>query len=199
MKTLSDVVTLAAIAATLLIVSAAPAICQQGHGDMPSHGAQPQGATPPHQHDMMEMSAMHQEPHHVLAMAYRDNLVSFARALQHQAGQAKTVDPEFARAAVAEMKRSFNQMEQHHQDHMKTMDDTMKAGMADTMKQMDAHNAAIKEHLAELDHDVHTSAPDATSVSQHVAEILKHCNGMSKMHAGTMDHKMAGPKDPMKN
>ena len=39
-----------------------------------------------------------------------------------------------------------------------------------------------------------TGAPDAKSVSSHVAEILKQCDGMAKMHGGPMEHKMTGPK-----
>ena len=120
--------------------------------------------------------------------------MNFAKALRQEAAGAKTVSPEFARAAVAEMKRSFDQMQQHHQAHMKTMDEKMKAQMAGMMKQMDAHHSAIQEHLAALDKEVQTSAPDAKSISTHVAEILKHCDGMSKMHAGTMEHNMAGPQ-----
>ena len=144
-------------------------------------------------HDRMMMN-MANEPHHVLAMAYKDNLVSFAKALRQEAAKAKMVNLEFARAAVAEMKRSFDQMQEHHQDHMKTMDDKMKAQMADMMKQMDAHHSAIQEHLAALDKEMQTSAPDAKSVLNHVAEILKQCDGMAKTHGGPMEHKMAGPK-----
>ena len=143
-------------------------------------------------HDPM-MMAMANEPHHVLAMAYKDNLVTFAKALRQETAKAKTVNPEFARAAVAEMKRSFDRMQEHHQDHMKTMDDKMKAQMADMMKQMDTHHSAIQEHLAALDKEVQTSAPDAKSISNHVAEILKQCDGMANMQGGSMEHKMAAP------
>jgi polyhydroxyalkanoate synthesis regulator phasin len=195
MKKLSCGVTLATIAAAFLIVSGATAISQQGQSGIPPSSKQSKGKMPKHQQGMMGMSAMKQEPHHVLAMAYQDNLVNFAKALRHHAAEAKTVNPEFARAAVAEMKRSFDQMQEHHQEHMKTMDEKMKAQMADMMKQMDAHHSAIREHLAALDKEVQTSAPDAKGVSEHVAEILKQCEGMSKMHGGTMEHKMAAPKE----
>lgn len=194
-KKLSYLVALATFAATILTVSGAAAISQQGHSGMPSSSKPSQGTMPQHQHGMMDMSAMKQEPHHVLAMAYKDNLVNFAKALHHHAAMAKTVNAEFARAAVAEMRRSFDQTQQHHQAHMKTMDEKMKAQMADMMKQMDAHHAAIQEHLTALDKEVQTSAPDSKSISTHVAELLKHCEGMSKMHGGAMDHKMAGPKE----
>ena len=199
MKKLSYRVTLTTIAVTILMVSGAAAISQQEHSGMPPSTQQSQDTMPQHQHGMMDMSAMMQEPHHVLAMAYKDNLMNFAKALHHEASQTKPMNLEFAREAVTEMKRSFGKMQQHHQDHMKTMDmktmdDTMKAKMADRMKQMDAHHSAIQEHLDALDKEAHTSAPDSKSIATHVAELLKQCDGMSKMHGGAMDHKMADPK-----
>ncbi len=192
-KTRPYTMILAVISLTILITSGVAATSQQKQGEMPK------GKMSKNQHGMMDMSAMKQEPHHLLAMAYKDNLVNFAKALRHQAAKATTVNPEFARAAAAEMKRSFDQMQLHHQDHMKTMDEKMKAQMADMMKQMDAHHSAIQEFLAALDKEVQTSAPDAKSISKYVAEILKHCDGMSKMHGGTMEHKMAAPKDHKMN
>ena len=199
MKKLSYVMTLATIAATILIVSGAAAISQQGHSGMPPSSTQSQGTMPQHQQGMMDMSAMMQEPHHVLAMAYKDNLVNFAKALHHHAAMAKTVNAEFVRAAVAEMRRSFDQTQQHHQAHLKTMDEKMKSHMADMMKQMDAHHAAIQKHLTALEKEVQAAAPDAKGVAEHVAEILKECEGMSKMHGGTMEHKMDKPKEQKMN
>jgi hypothetical protein len=195
MKKPSYGVTLATIAATILIVSGAAAISQQGHSGMPQSSEQSQGKVPEHQKGMMDMSAMMQEPHHVLAMAYKDNLVNFAKALHHEANQTKPINPEFARTAVAEMRRSFDLMQEHHQDHMKAMDEQMKSHMADMMKQMDAHHASIGEHLTALEKEVHAAAPDSKGVSEHAAEILKQCDGMSKMHGGMMEHKMEAPKD----
>ncbi len=197
MKKLSYIVTLTTIAAMMLIVSAA-ASSQQEHSGMAPASKPAQGKMSkdqPGMHGMMDMSTMKQEPHHLLAMAYKDNLVSFAKALHQGANQTKPVGPEFARAAVAEMRRSFDQMQQHHQAHMKTMDEKMTSQMADMMKQMDTHQAAIQEHLTALEKSVQDVAPDAKAVSEHVAAVLKQCEGMSKMHSGAMEHKMARPKD----
>ena len=204
MKKLSYRVTLATIAVAILMVSGATAISQQEHSGMPPSSQPSQSTKPHHQQGMMDMSAMMQEPHHVLAMAYKDNLVNFAKALHQEASQTKPMNPEFAREAVAEMKRSFDQIQQHHRDHMKTMDmktmdEKMKAQMADMMKQMDARHTAIQEHLAALDKEAHTSAPDSKSIATHAAELLKQFDGMSKMHGGAMDHKMAGPKEHKMN
>lgn len=187
MKTRTGSMILAAIALACLIVGRAEAISHQDMSQMPESGKKSQG--------MMDMSAMKQEPHHVVAMAYKENLENFAKALRHEAGQTKPINPEFARAAVAEMKRSFDQMQEHHQDHMKSMNDQMKAHMADMVKQMDSHDAAIGEFLASLDKEVQTPTPDAKSALKDVDGILKHSDEMSKMHAAVMDHKMAGYED----
>lgn len=200
MKKPSCVVSLATLVVTILIVSGTAAISQQGQSGTTPSSKPSQGAMPQHQHGMMGMSAMMQEPHHLLAMAYRGNLVNFAKALRQEANRTtKPINLEFARAAVAEMKRSFDQMQQHHQEHMKTMDEKMKAQMAERMKKMDAHHAAIQEHLAALDTEVHTSAPDSKSISSHVTEILKQCEGMGKMHGGPMEHKTTAPKEHKMN
>ncbi len=198
MKKLPYILTLATIAATILIVSGAAAISQQGRSGMPQSSEQSQGKMPQHQQgmmDMMDMSAMMHEPHHQLAMAYKDNLANFAKVLRQGAVDTKTVDPDFARAAVAEMKRTFDQMQQHHQGYMNAMDEKMKAQMAGMMKQMDAHHLAIKEGLAALGKAVQTSAPDSQSISKYADDILKNCTSMSKMQGEMMNHKMAGPTD----
>jgi polyhydroxyalkanoate synthesis regulator phasin len=158
----------------------------------------PQSTMTKNQDGMMDMSVMMQEPHHQLAMAYKQNLESFAKALRDEAAKTATVNPEFARAAVAEMKRSFDLMQQHHQDHMKTIDDKMKAHMSNMMKQMEAQDAAIKEALAGLDKEVQNSAPDSKAISQYVDDILKNCD-MSKMHGEMMKDPMAQPTDHKMN
>ena len=158
-------------------------------------------AMPPHQGAIKagsSMRGMMMGPHHALAMAYRDNLVTFTRAVQRQASGAKTIDLELARPAVTEMRRSFDQMQVHHQAQMSTMGGDMKTMNHDEMKQstsaaktpmmammqqMDTHVTALKEHLAALETEVNASVPSPKSVSAHTAEILRHCAGMSRMPA----------------
>jgi hypothetical protein len=179
---------LAIVGLVLPITSAAAATSHQDTGGMP------QGTMAKNQEGMTNMSAMMQEPHHQLAMAYKQNLENFAKALRDEAAKTATVNSEFARAAVAEMKRSFDLMQQHHQDHMKTIDDKMKAHMSDMMKQMEAQDAAIKEALVGLDKEVQKSAPDSKAISQYVDDILKNCD-MTKMHGEMMKDPMAQPTD----
>ena len=145
---------------------------------------------PQHQEGMQGMSGMMEGPHHVLAMAYRDNLATFARALRAQVSQSKSVNLDLARPAVAEMRRSFDQMKQHHQAQMTMMGDQPKPAMAGTMQQMDTHLAALNEHLTALESEVNASTPDPKKVSEHTTEILKQCAGMSAMSGKAKPHQM---------
>jgi cytochrome c556 len=139
---------------------------------------------------MQGMSGMMEGPHHVLAMAYRDNLVTFARALRAQVAQSKTVNLDLARPAVAEMRRSFDQMKQHHRAQMAMMGDQTKPAMSGTMQQMESHMTALGEHLTALESEVNSSTPDPKKVSEHATEILKQCADMSAMHGKAKPHQM---------
>ena len=139
---------------------------------------------------MQGMSGMVEGPHHVLAMAYRDNLATFARALRAQVAQSKTVNLDLARPAVAEMRRSFDQMKQHHQAQMTMMGDQTKPAMSGTMQQMETRVAALNEHLTALESEVNASTPDPKKVSEHTTEILKQCADMSAMHGKATPHQM---------
>jgi hypothetical protein len=143
----------------------------------------PPPTMPPHQEgmkDMQGMSGMMEGPHHVLAMAYMDNLATFARALGAQVTQSKTVNLDLARPAVAEMRRSLDQMKQHHQAQMTMMGDQTKPPMSEMME---THLAALSEHLTALESEVNASTPDPKKVAEHTTEILKQCAGMSAMPA----------------
>jgi cytochrome c556 len=151
------------------------------------------GNMPQHQEGMKAMqgmSGMMQGPHHVLAMAYRDNLATFARALRAQVAQSKTVNLDLARPAVAEMRRSFDQMKQHHQAQMTMMGDQTKPAMSGMMQQMETRLAAISDHLTALESEVNASTPDPKKVSEHTTEILKQCAGMSAMSGKAKPHQM---------
>jgi hypothetical protein len=178
---------------------------------------------PQHQAGMKEMkgiSGMESQPHHVLAMAYRANLETFARALMASSTKSKAVDVDLARPAVAEMRRSFDQMRQHHQAQMTTMGDkpmgnkpkgnkpmggmmmgdkmmgdkmmgdTTKPQMSGSMQDMQSHLAALDEHLTALESALHVGTPDAKVVSAHTTEILKQCDKMSAKPAKTAPHHM---------
>jgi len=167
-------------AATLLAALMLGALTTGKAQNPPSHDK-----TPQHREgmkDMKDMSTMH-GPHHVLAMAHRDNVATFARALRGHVAQSKAVNLDLARPAVSEMKRSFDQMKQHHQAQMTMMGGQMKPAMSDKMKQMETHSAALSAHLTALESEVNATSPDPKKVSEHTTEILKQCAQMSGMPA----------------
>ena len=138
----------------------------------------------------MDMSKMMQEPHHVLGMAYHQNLATFAKALHEQTAGATSVNVEFASAAVAEMRRSFDQMKQHHQGHMQAMSEEMRAKMGTMMEQMETHHTELNTQLTALEQEVQSATPDAKKVSTLAASVLTHLDAMSKMQNGMPAGKM---------
>jgi len=149
----------------------------------PAQTAPQQGAQQPMPHDMskMGMSGMMNEPHHILAMAYTQNIRTFATALRTQAEGTGPLNAKFARAAVAEIDRSLDRIEEHHEAHVKTMSAEMRSQMAEMTKNMDKHHAMLDEAVSVLEKDVRADQPDAKQVAAHSADLLKHLDGMSKM------------------
>ena len=173
MKTKAYTSILAAIA--LMLFGAVGALAQMEHQD---------SAQKPRPHDMskMDMSAMMNEPHHVLAMAFMQSIGTFAKTLQDQAVGSGPLDTQFARDAVAEIRRSFDEMEKHHGEHMKMMSDEMRTQMAPMMKDMMMHHSMLKDAVSALEKDVAAEHPDAKQVAADSASILEHLDKMSKMH-----------------
>ena len=108
-------------------------------------------------------------PHQVLAMAYGNNLATFARALHGDVARSKKVNPDVAGPAVAEMRRSFDQMKEHHQAMMSSMSDQMKTSMMRMTQDLDTHLTALGEHLTALEAELHGAAPSAAKVRSYGA------------------------------
>lgn len=140
-----------------------------------------------HDHMMMEMA---NEPHHVLAMAYHQNLATFAKALHEQTTGASSVNVEFARVAVAGMRDSFDQMKQHHQAHMQTMSAEMHSKMGAMMQQMETHQTELNTQLTALEQEIQSATPDAKKVAALAAGVSSHLDAMSKMHQDSQGSNM---------
>ncbi len=97
--------------ATLVVTTMAQ---HEGHG-----GQKPPAQEPQQQGARADMSAM--MPNHLLAMAYLQNMTIFARLLRDQVQRDNAVNGAFARDVTAELRRSFDQVERYHQQHMDTM------------------------------------------------------------------------------
>lgn len=145
-------------------------------------------ATKPGMQARMDMSHDHMKmangPHHVLAMAYHQNLATFAKALHEQTMAENPLNLEFARAAVSEMRRSFDQMKQHHQDHMKGMSADEHAKMTGMMEKMGTRQADMNTQLTNLEQELRASKPDSKKVSALASQLHKHLADMAKMHEG---------------
>ena len=142
-----------------------------------------------HQHGSADMNKMMQEPHHVLAMAYVENMATFAKALHNQIEATKSVDPDFARAAVGELRRSFDTMQQHLAEHSKSMP-ADQGSHTGAVQAMNGHVAAIRQSLTMLEREIEATAPQASKVSERAAEIIKHIDEMSHSHGGHEGHNM---------
>ncbi len=165
----------------ILTLGALPAMARAiQHADHAKKPAEAQGKMPMSP-DHMKMAS---EPHHVLAMAYHQNLAVFAKALHEQAATTGPLNLGFARAAVSEMRRSFDQMKQHHQDHMKGMSPQMHTKMGGMMEKMGTHQNEMNTQITELEREVASAQPDAKKVSTLAERAHKHLAGMTKMHEG---------------
>lgn len=132
-------------------------------------------------HDHMKMAS---EPHHVLAMAYHQNLAVFAKALHEQTMAAGPLNLEFVRAAVSEMRRSFDQMKQHHQDHMKGMSADEHTKMTAMMEKMGTRQAEMNTQLTDLEQETRSATPDPKKVSALADRVHAHLAEMARTHEG---------------
>lgn len=129
--------------------------------------------------DMSEtdMSVMKNEPHLVLAVAYRQNAEAFAKALHIQAQRA-ALSTDFARAAVTEISRSLDQAEEHFKEHMKTMGTDMPSKMA---AMMEMRSSKVKEACRLLEKDVRDYTLNSKQIATDSVELLKRLDDMPKM------------------
>lgn len=169
----------------LLFIGAGSAIAQHQHGEQ-KPPAQSGKTTDAHQHGSMDMTAMMNEPHHLLAMAYVKNISAFA-AILHQRGDASaTIDGDFARAATAEIRRSFDAAQQHIQQHLNSLG----ADMQPHKSMVDAQLVALRDHISALEREAQAASPNAKNIAAHAAEIHKSADEISKALGGHEGHKM---------
>jgi hypothetical protein len=129
----------------------------------------------------MDMSGMINEPHYVLAEAYKQNIEAFAKALRDQA-QRGALSSDFARAAVAEISRSLDQADEHHREHAKTMSPDMRSKMAAMMKEMDVRSSKLKDAFRILEKDVGEYTLNSKQIATDSDEMLRRLDDMPKMH-----------------
>ena len=109
-------------------------------------------------------------PQHMLMMAYHKNVATFARLLYAEADSGAAVSPRLARVAVAEMRRSVEEMEKYRAEAVRTMQLSPQR-----QEMMDRHLVRMKKELRELELLVQGDRIDAAQVKKHVEPILAGC------------------------
>lgn len=191
--------------AALLLVSAISTKAQhENHGQQkpPAQGNKQMDM----QHGSMDMSKMVGGGHDALAKAYMQNLAAFARTLMDRVESSKSVDADFARTAVAEMRRSFDVMQQHLAEYKKTMPaETQPMASTQSSAETQSHEAMghgamtqgadqhileIRQPLEFLEREVHSPSPRADKVSERTAAIIKHIEMMNTSSGAHKGHQM---------
>lgn len=119
--------------------------------------------------------AMMGNPQHQLMMAYHKNVVIFGRALENVAKQGETVPPVFARTAIAEMRRSTEEMEKYRAGALASMPEMQRGNM---QKMMDEHLVNVKTHLRQLEELSQGDRIPSQEVLTHLQAIFKGPGGM---------------------
>jgi polyhydroxyalkanoate synthesis regulator phasin len=134
-------------------------------------------------HDILkrDMSAMTNEPHQVLAMAFMQNIETFAKTLSDQAQGDTPLSADFARAAVSEIIRNFDEANTHHQEHVKAMRPGRPSRMSG-MTETDMRDSKLKAAIDTLDKEVQNYTLNSKQIATDCADVLKHLDEMSKMH-----------------
>jgi hypothetical protein len=129
-------------------------------------------------HNQMMMA---NEPNYVLATAYHQSMLVFAKALHGQAVGAMTVNVEFARAAVTEMRRSFDMMKKYNDEYMETISAEVRTNTATMMQQLETHRADLNVQLTALEKEVALDVPDTKKVATLTTEVQTHLDAMSML------------------
>jgi len=156
-------------ALTLVAVSALSATAQQ---------ESPPASATKLSYDQLTMA---NEPHHLLAMAYQQNILVFVQAVENQMPGANPVNVDFARAAVDEMRRSFDRMTQHHKEHLDAMSVETRTATTAMVQQMETHRTGLNTELEAMEAEVKRSIPDAKKLATLAANVHAHLDAMSKM------------------
>lgn len=148
----------------------------------------------------MDMATMHNGPHQMMMMAYRQNVKTFAKTLRDMSTGGKLADLAMARDAFAQMRQGMEKMQEIRKSHLSMMSPDMREKMKPMMEKMQADQAVVKEHMMALDKALQADAPDASAVERESAALVSQFEKMSMpdKKMSMPDKKMDMP-DKMKN
>lgn len=128
----------------------------------------------------MDMMAMMKSPHHTVMMAYRHNVLTFAKSLRDMTAGGKLEDVDLARNAFAEIKHSMEKMDDIHKTQMGKMSAEKLEMMKPMMEKMKAENDIVKAHCHALEKALQADAPNAMEVNKHAAALVSQLEKMDK-------------------
>lgn len=168
------------LALAIVALSALPALAADG---APTGMAPGGGFAGPRASGMMGMKRqMMRNPQHLLMMAYHKNVITFGKVLEKAAQQGDTVPPDLARTAIAEMRRSTEEIEKHRAGALAGMPPEMKS--PEMQKMMDEHLVNVKTHLRELENLAKSDRIPSQEVLKHVQAIFHGCQGACELIPG---------------
>ena len=132
MKKYNSAVTTVAILLCWAAVGVAMPAQHEGHGGQ-KPPAQENRRQPETRHQCGQMKMLLTTPNHPLATAYLQNIATLTRLLRDQVQQCNSVNGDFARDVVAEIWRSFDQLDRYRREQM----DMTQGGM---------HMGAMRDH-----------------------------------------------------
>ena len=121
MKKYSSVITTVAVILCWAAVSVTALAQHEGHGGQkPPAPSQNNRRQPEMRREggQMEMPMMTMTLNNLLAMSYLQNIATYARLLRDQVQQCGSVDGDFARDVMAEIWRSFDQLDRYRREQM---------------------------------------------------------------------------------
>ena len=141
--------------------------------DVPSAGNAGTMKQPMQKHPEMKQEMMN-SPQHLLMMAYHNNVVTFGHVLNEMAEQGQTVPVDFARTAIAEMRRGTEGIEKYRAQTMRNLPADMK-GARDVHRVMDQHLAKVKTNLRQLEALAKSDRIQSQEVIKHLQLIFEGC------------------------
>lgn len=176
------------VAIAIFAAAGLPSLGMQAQAtDKPGMGQMKPGMGQMMHKDPEVMKQMMANPHHMLAMAYHDNLMTFSHKLMQMAQQGETVPRDFARTAVAEMRRSADELDKHRAEAMRGMPAGLKDKHLDVHKRMDQHLVSVKGHIRDLEQLTKQERIPSQDVMKHLKAMMEECEGMDcGMMGGSM-------------
>jgi len=145
MKKFNSAVTTVAILLCWAAASVATPVQHEGHGGQ-KPPAQKDQRQPETQHKCGQMEISMMTSNHPLTMAYLQNIATLTRLLRNQVQQCNSVNGDFARDVVAEIWRSFDQLDRYRREQMDMAQGGMRMGAMKDHSSMAA--SAPSEYLA---------------------------------------------------